>query len=271
MNDLSITLLKFKSIESMLVYSTTHRWRVWFCRQTANSAQATGWVAVFLASVIVFPSSLPILYTIGYQRWESVWLLLFRWGNNHRNFVLGHVTEVASSASGTGHPRFYLSKGRNILSHFQKEVRSELNRKLPSRWIGSAGRALLPCPPRSPNFTPCDFFLRIYLKETVFKTPLQPILHDLRVRRSHCTSWLWYVTTCMAGDWLQAWSVSGDKRLEQLWCGKRFWLCDTFFEFLFSSIHFFYIWVITCELWASVIGKTICINPVYIICKCVMF
>uniref|UniRef100_A0A1B6F3H6 Uncharacterized protein n=1 Tax=Cuerna arida TaxID=1464854 RepID=A0A1B6F3H6_9HEMI len=46
--------------------------------------------------------------------------------------------------------------------HYHLEVRTELNNQLPQRWIGRAGPnddALLTWPPRSPDITPCDYFL----------------------------------------------------------------------------------------------------------------
>jgi hypothetical protein len=50
-----------------------------------------------------------------------------------------------------------------------------LNRVLPQRWIGHHGpneNLLLWCPPRSPDLTPCDFFLWGYVKDTVYVPPL---------------------------------------------------------------------------------------------------
>ena len=46
--------------------------------------------------------------------------------------------------------------------HFHRNVRVLLNRVLQQRWIGRAAKGdnhLLPWPPRSPDLTPCDFFL----------------------------------------------------------------------------------------------------------------
>ncbi|GBL90507.1 hypothetical protein AVEN_179430-1 [Araneus ventricosus] len=55
--------------------------------------------------------------------------------------------------------------------HWSAIVSDFLNRELPHRWIGRAGLddvPLLPCPPRSPDLTPCDFFLWCYVKDKVY-------------------------------------------------------------------------------------------------------
>jgi hypothetical protein len=69
--------------------------------------------------------------------------------------------------------------------HFHNEVRSELNDRLPNRWIGRAGSdddELLRWPPRSPDLTPCDFFLWGFVKDRVFVPPLPQTMLDLRAR-----------------------------------------------------------------------------------------
>ena len=50
-----------------------------------------------------------------------------------------------------------------------------LNETLPQRWIGRTGHkdlALHSWLPRSPDMTPCDFFLWGYVKERVYVPPL---------------------------------------------------------------------------------------------------
>ncbi|KAJ4437089.1 hypothetical protein ANN_17224 [Periplaneta americana] len=69
--------------------------------------------------------------------------------------------------------------------HYHLDVRNELNKRLPRRWIGRAGREDLEClhwPLRSPDLTPCDFFLWGFIKQQVHQPPLPPIIEDLRVR-----------------------------------------------------------------------------------------
>ena len=59
--------------------------------------------------------------------------------------------------------------------HWKLSVRAYLNVNLPGRWIGRAGNddsVLLKWPTRSPDFTPCDFFLWGYVKDLVYVPPL---------------------------------------------------------------------------------------------------
>ena len=58
-------------------------------------------------------------------------------------------------------PQFIYQQDR-APPHFHHDVRGYLNDTLPYRWIGHASQddcPLLPWPPRSPDLTPCDFFL----------------------------------------------------------------------------------------------------------------
>ena len=48
--------------------------------------------------------------------------------------------------------------------------------------IGKDDKALMRWPPRSPDLTPCDFFLWGFVKDTVFVSPLPANLQDLRNR-----------------------------------------------------------------------------------------
>ena len=64
-------------------------------------------------------------------------------------------------------------------------MRDYLNETLPNRWIGrhTAGDlALLSWPPRSPNLTPCDFFLLGFVKDNVYVPPLPQNLEELKNR-----------------------------------------------------------------------------------------
>ena len=54
--------------------------------------------------------------------------------------------------------------------HFSREVRQFLDNKFNGRWIGRGGP--VPWPPRSPDLTPCDFFLWGYVKSLVYKTEI---------------------------------------------------------------------------------------------------
>lgn len=53
--------------------------------------------------------------------------------------------------------------------HWGKMVRDWLNQKFPNRWIGR-GSPNMPWPPRSPDLTPCDFFLWGFVKSKVYNT-----------------------------------------------------------------------------------------------------
>jgi hypothetical protein len=61
-------------------------------------------------------------------------------------------------------------------------VRHYLNANLPQRWIGRAANVDLRRSPKSPDLTPCDFFLWGYVKYTVFVPPLPIDIDDLKRR-----------------------------------------------------------------------------------------
>jgi hypothetical protein len=61
------------------------------------------------------------------------------------------------------------------------------NSTLSNRWIGRAGATdeeWLKWPPRSPDLTPCDFFLWGYVKEQVFVPPLLLDIDELKLRNN---------------------------------------------------------------------------------------
>jgi hypothetical protein len=58
-------------------------------------------------------------------------------------------------------------------AHYAVIVRNWLDEKFPGRWIGRRGP--FEWPARSPDLTPCDFFLWGYLKDIVFKNPVSTI------------------------------------------------------------------------------------------------
>jgi hypothetical protein len=60
-----------------------------------------------------------------------------------------------------------------------------LNENLPYHWIGRAvitDLSFHTWPPRSPDLTPCDFFLWEYVKDVVYIPPLPNDLQELRQR-----------------------------------------------------------------------------------------
>ncbi|PNF28323.1 hypothetical protein B7P43_G03472, partial [Cryptotermes secundus] len=69
--------------------------------------------------------------------------------------------------------------------HWNIDVRRYLNNELRHRWIGRVGEAdvaLFAWPPRSPDLTPCDFYLWGYIKDRLYITPLARTLVELRER-----------------------------------------------------------------------------------------
>jgi len=69
--------------------------------------------------------------------------------------------------------------------HWHQDVRRFLKESLPQRWIGSVGKDELVLqfwPPRSPDLTPCDFFLCGFIKEAVYVPSLTTTLDDLKNR-----------------------------------------------------------------------------------------
>ena len=69
--------------------------------------------------------------------------------------------------------------------HFHRHVREFLNQHLPQRWIGrwtDDDQMLLAWPPRSPDATPCDFFLWGYVKDQIYVPPLPASIPELKVR-----------------------------------------------------------------------------------------
>ena len=70
--------------------------------------------------------------------------------------------------------------------HFATIVRHWLNQKLPGRWIGrgTANDLNIPWPPRSPDITPCDYFLWGFLKSKVYTTKPESV-DDLKQRISN--------------------------------------------------------------------------------------
>jgi hypothetical protein len=91
---------------------------------------------------------------------------------------------------------------RSVIT-LQREFRARFRKDTPcrnniTRWYrqfveteccnGRAARRdnhLLPCPPRLPDLTPCDFFLWGFVKDNVYVPPLPMSLSELRDRITH--------------------------------------------------------------------------------------
>ena len=63
--------------------------------------------------------------------------------------------------------------------HYGSDVREYLDTKYPDGWIGRGGK--ISWPPRSPDLTPCDFFLWGYIKSKLYSTPVRSI-EELKTR-----------------------------------------------------------------------------------------
>jgi hypothetical protein len=71
-------------------------------------------------------------------------------------------------------------------AHYAVNVRAWLDLKFKNRWIGRRGP--IEWPPRSPDLTPCDFFLWGYLKDRVYSMKYRT-LEELKVRiREACAT-----------------------------------------------------------------------------------
>ena len=81
--------------------------------------------------------------------------------------------------------KIFLSSENGAPPHWHLNVRHFLNESLPQRWIGHMGNEDLAFqfwPQRSPNLTPCDFFLWGFVKYAVYVPPLPTNLNDIRNR-----------------------------------------------------------------------------------------
>ena len=69
--------------------------------------------------------------------------------------------------------------------HWHRDVRRFLNEPVPQRWIGHVRKKtwrFSSGPSRSPDLTPCDFFLWGFVKEAVYVPSLPTTLDDLKNR-----------------------------------------------------------------------------------------
>ncbi|GBO33616.1 hypothetical protein AVEN_64562-1 [Araneus ventricosus] len=68
--------------------------------------------------------------------------------------------------------------------HWNMEVRTFLKQHLPKCWIGQSGDAddvFCSWPLRSPDLTPCDFFIWSYVKDRVYVPPMPKTMEELKV------------------------------------------------------------------------------------------
>ena len=77
---------------------------------------------------------------------------------------------------------FIFQQGRNP-PHWNRDVRCFLNESLPQRWIGRVGKedlALQFWPPKSPDLTPCEFFLWGFVKGAIYVPSVPTTLDELK-------------------------------------------------------------------------------------------
>jgi hypothetical protein len=79
----------------------------------------------------------------------------------------------------------FIFKQDKVPSHFGQKVCEFLNATLPNHWLGRAtakdGEGMK-WTPRSPDLTPCHFFLWGYVQEKVHVTPLLLDTHEMKLR-----------------------------------------------------------------------------------------
>jgi len=74
-------------------------------------------------------------------------------------------------------PEDFIMQQDGAVPHFRLDVLRWLNDVVPHRWIRQGGHEDLifcPWPERSPDLSPCDYFLWGYVKDKVFVPP-QPV------------------------------------------------------------------------------------------------
>ncbi|PNF30068.1 hypothetical protein B7P43_G04744 [Cryptotermes secundus] len=105
-----------------------------------------------------------------------------------KSFVCWNKLDVRLLYQCNGHSKESTQKNRHVNKAFCGgigNVRRYLNNELQHRWIGRVGEddvALFTWPLRSPDLTPCDFFLWGYIKDRVYVPPLPRTLVELRER-----------------------------------------------------------------------------------------
>jgi len=128
-----------------------------------------------------------------------------------------------------------------------------LDATFPNRWIGRDGPA--PWPPRSPDITTLDFFLRWYVKDKVFTTPV-PDITNLKSKnnRRFCYSNWRHIGKDVERNWLSNRRSPCNKRST---CWSVLMCCKKIFELhlkkcLYSTYSSFLV-INVCNQ-----GKTLC-------------
>ncbi|GFW09426.1 DUF4817 domain-containing protein [Trichonephila clavipes] len=92
---------------------------------------------------------------------------------------------MAISSIGKNEPINFIQQQVGAPHLWYLSVRDWLNITEPNQWIGHKeppDKACIAWPPRSPDLTPCDFYLQGFIKDCVYVPPLPSDLSDLRHR-----------------------------------------------------------------------------------------
>ncbi|KAJ8962097.1 hypothetical protein NQ318_018051 [Aromia moschata] len=93
-------------------------------------------------------------------------------GNGYLNFLQHVLPNLLEEVPlGILRQMWYLHDGAP--PHFVRQVRDFLNVEYPNRWIGRNGP--IHWPARSPDLTPCDFYLWGHMKQLVYSEPVNSI------------------------------------------------------------------------------------------------
>jgi hypothetical protein len=116
---------------------------------------------------------------------KGLWASLFPWRHCDGNKLLEMLQTWLFPRLQEDEPKDFLMQQNGAPMHFRLDVLHCLNDVPPHRWIGrSVHEDLMFClwPARSPDLTPCDYFLWVYVKEKVF-VPSQPMnIPDMKNR-----------------------------------------------------------------------------------------
>lgn len=121
----------------------------WMREESLHSARMTAWAAIWEGGIIG-----PFFFDVNIGSAEYLQMLTEKfWPEVQRRRLKKRLLFMQDGAP----------------PHWGLQVRSWLNEHLPQRWMGR-GSSNMPWPPRSPDITPCDFFLWGFVKSKVYDT-----------------------------------------------------------------------------------------------------
>lgn len=135
----------------------------WTAEKPLHSPRTTVWAAIWDGGIIG-----PIFFDTNVN------------GENYLNLLQSHFWPAFSNLPNAEN-FFFMQDGAP--PHWSIAIRHWLNEKFPNRWIGrGTDRDLnIKWPARSPDLTPCDFFLWGFIKSKVYRTQPQNI-DELKTR-----------------------------------------------------------------------------------------